>query len=133
MGVALFIVAERKVPKLETDVNGKGLGRCKGLDKLAEAAGVRPLMEFFSEDPDEALAAWEEMGDLDPPEGGFPPEAWFTAAEGLAVVRGLLKYLAENANAVKEAAAVADDLTDFERVLVGLEKAGVRWHLAIDY
>lgn len=133
MGVALFLVAERKVPQLEIDVNGKGLGRCEQLDKPAESAGVRPLMEFFSEDPDEALAAWEEMGDMDPPDGGFPPEAWFTAAEGLTTVRGLLKYLAAHPNADKHATAVSSDLQEFEQVLTGLEQAGVRRHPAVDY
>jgi hypothetical protein len=133
MGVALYIVAERETPGLDVGVNGKPLGRCDELDKLAESAGVRPLMQFFSQDPDEALAEWEEMGDLDPPEGAFPPEAWYTAAEGLVTVRGLLKYLAAHLTAVKEASRVADDLREFEQVFVGLEKADVRWHLAVDY
>jgi len=133
MGVALFIVTERKVPQLDIEVNGRGLGRSDQLDKLAASAGVRPLMEFFSQDPDEALEEWEAMGDLDPPEGAFPPEAWFTPAEGLTTVRGLLDYLATNPDADPHAEEVADDLREFEQVFVGLEKADVRWHLAIDY
>ncbi len=49
MGVALFIVAEREVEGLDVFVNGKALARCDDLDRLAIAAGVRPLMDYLSQ------------------------------------------------------------------------------------
>ena len=132
MSVALFIVAERKVCGLSTDVNGKALGRSSHLDKLAERAGVRPLMDFFSEDPDEAAEMAEELG-REVPVGGFPPTQWHMAADGLASVRGMLTHLTAHPDAIPHAQAVADDLQEFEAVLVGLAAKGVRWHLAVDY
>jgi hypothetical protein len=132
MSVALFIVTEREVPGLETDVNGKALGRSNRLDKLAKQAGVRPLMDFFSEDPEEAVEMAEELG-RPVPAGGFPPVEWHTAVDGLVTVRGLLAYLAVHPDAIPKAADIADDLREFEQVLAGLEQVNVRWHLAVDY
>lgn len=132
MSVALFVVAERKVKGLDTEVNGKALGRCEHLDRLARAAGVREFMEFFSEDPTEASATAEEFG-LETPPGGFPAEQWFPAEAGLVTVRGLLGHLAANPSAVSDAERIAEDLREFESVLAALSAAGVRWHLAVDY
>jgi hypothetical protein len=97
MGVALFIVPEREVPGLNVFVNGKALGRAKHLDRLAVEAGVRPLMEFFSQAPAEAKA-WIEDEGMAPPEGGFPPIEWFPAEDGLTTVCGLLSHLATNSS-----------------------------------
>src|SRR5690606_33731657 len=92
MGVALYIVPERDVPGLDVFVNGKALGLSSHLDRLAERAGVRPLMQFFSLSPEEAHGFFEEEG-AEPPAEGFPPEEWYPAEEGLATVLGLLNYL----------------------------------------
>ena len=134
MGVALFIVAEREVPGLDTFVNGKALGRAKPrqLDRLAQAAGVRPLGEFYSISPEEAVAAVEGFGG-EMPAGGYPPERWFPAEDGLASVRGLLAHLAASPDAIREVDAIRDDLQQFQEVLSGLAAAGVGWHLAVDY
>ena len=92
MGVALFIVPEREVEGLDTFVDGKALAHVENLDDLALAAGVRPLMEFFSASPDDFLGVLGEEGDdgeLHLPEGTeSPPVEWFDAESGLATVRG---------------------------------------------
>lgn len=134
MGVALYIVAEREVPGLDTFVNGKALGRAKPrqLDKLARAVGVPPLAGYFSQSADEAASVAEEFG-AEPPAGGFPPERWFPAEDGLVTVRGLQTHLAAAPNAIREAEAIREDLGQFERVLSALAAAGVGWHLAVDY
>lgn len=131
MSVAFFIVPEREVPGLDTDVNGKALGRSRGLQRVAQAAGVRPLMEFFSLELAEAESILEDEG-LDAPENGLPPVQWFPAAAGLTTVSGILAYLAVHPDSLREAEAVASDLREFESVLLQLDAAGVRWHLAVD-
>lgn len=73
MGAAYFIVSEEPLEGFDTFVDGKALAHASDqLDALAEAAGVRPLMDFFSMDPEEVdaifddlLAAEGEFGDLE--------------------------------------------------------------------
>jgi hypothetical protein len=130
--MALFIVPEREIPGLDVFVNGKALGHSEELDRLAERAGVRPLMEFFSQDPAEAAAFFEDEG-ADPPDDGFPPEVWFPAADGLTTVRGLLSYLEANPTEVKDSSGLIEDLKEFESLLGRLASEGVGWHLAVDF
>lgn len=136
MSVAYFIVPERAVPELDCFVNGKALARVSdgAIERVCREAGVRSLMEFFSQDPEETAAFCEDSGIAAPP-GGFPPEQWFTATEGLLTVRALLARVGELAATAPEWAAdgVADDLRQYEEVLAALDRAGVRWHLAVDF
>lgn len=146
MGVALFIAAERTVEGLDTFVDGKALAHCRPagakkrlgrasmrrLEALSQEAGVRPLMEFFGESPEFVSEFLAEEGE-EPDPGGLPPEQWFSAAEGLATVRGLLAYLTNHPGAAAEVDRLIEDLRQFEEVLSGLEDAGVRWHLAVDF
>jgi hypothetical protein len=137
MSTALFIVPEHEVEGLDTFVDGKALAHVKDLDGLAHAAGVRPLMDFFSETEGDLLGVFGEEGDdgeLHLPEGMEVPEtAWFDAATGLETVRGLLRYLAAHPDAIPRSRSVVEDLRGFEEVLSGLDKAGVRWHLSVDF
>lgn len=132
MGVAFFIVPERDVAGLDVFVNGKALAHCDRLDELMAQAGVRPLMEFFSQDPAEAAAFCEAEG-VELPEDGFPPVDWYSADDGLATVRGLLAYLDANPSALADAENVVGDLREYETVLSALAAEGVRWHLAVDF
>ena len=131
VGVALYIVAEREVPDVDTQVGGKALGRSNNLDRLATRVGVRPLMDYFSTDPVQAAAHIEELGEEPPTD--IPEEVWFPAEDGLVTVRGLLRHLEANPTAIPDAAEIVAELREFEGVLVGLAAAGVRWHLAVDY
>jgi hypothetical protein len=146
MGVALFIVPERQVDGVDVFVDGKALARCRPagtkqrlgrsagrhLEALAREAGVRPLMEFFSQNLDEAIALIDDAGG-EPPPGGLPPEQWFPASEGLATVRGLLDYLTSRPDGAAEIDALVEDLRQFESVLGHLEAAEIGWHLAVDF
>jgi hypothetical protein len=132
MGVALFIVPEREIPGLDVFVNGKALGHSEELDRLAERAGVRPLMGFFSQDPAEAAAFFEDEG-IDAPEDGFPLEEWFPAEEGLTTIRGLLSYLEANPAEVPDSSGLIEDLKEFESLLGRLASEGVGWHLSVDF
>jgi len=150
MGVEYTIRAEREIDGLDLYVNGKALAHCEDLGPIAERAGVRPLLSFFSQDPDEARAFREE-NDIPPPPEGYPPIRWFDAADGLATVRSLIVQLEADPSIVTGAPAEGDDadasykpwapdadelisdLHEFEDVLDQLDDAGVRWHLSVDF
>ncbi len=132
MGAALYIVPERDVEGFDTTIDGKALGHSEQLDQLAELAGVRPLMEFFSQDAEE-LAEFLEAEGIEPPLNALPAEQWFLAEDGLLSVRGILSYLAANPNATPHVPAIIEDLKAFESVLGRLGSEGIRWHLAIDF
>ena len=89
-------------------------------------------MEFFSQNPEEALALIADTGG-EPPPDGLPPEQWFPASEGLATVQGLLDYLTSHPEAAAETDALVEDLRQFDSVLGQLEAAAVKWHLAVDF
>jgi hypothetical protein len=132
MSVTLYIVAEREIPGLDVFVSGKALGHSEHVDLLAEAAGVKSLMEFYSQDPMDAELFPEDKA-IEPPEGGFPPPEWYSADDGLRTVWGLLSYLNEHPYAVPDVPALIEDLREFDSVLSRLASEGVRWHLAVDY
>ena len=131
MSVAYYIVPERPVPDLDCFVDGKALAHVRDgvIERVCREAKVRPLEDFLSDSPEETAATFEHEG-IDLPPDGFPPEQWFAAADGLETVRALLARLGE---LERKGTRVADDLRNYEEVLVGLERAGVRWHLAVDY
>ena len=132
MSVALYIVLERPIPGFDHSVNGKALGRAgEVLDVLAEKAGTKPLMKFFSASPEEmsAVAADHAVGADD--ETQFPPEQWFAADEGLATIRGLRN--AARTERAENLEKILADLDEFERVLGLAKEHGVGWHLAVDY
>lgn len=93
------------------------------------------MMEFFSADPEDAAEAmdFEEGEDVDPGSEKPAPLTWHPAAEGLATVRGLIKYIENNRGATDRADKVIADLREFEAVLNRLAADGIRFHLAIDY
>jgi hypothetical protein len=130
----LYIVAEREIadfePHLET--NGRGLSEESGrFDRVAREVGVRPLMEFFSVDPEEAAAFLEAEGGEPPDE--VPEEMWFTPEEGLRTVRALSAWLTEHPRAFADTAGLIEEQNDFDAALSRLAREGVRWHLAVDF
>lgn len=126
MGAALYIVLNRKIPDFDTFVNGKALSRHEEtLSNLALKLGVRPLIEFFSLDPEED--DFEEFG--------FQPEEtqWYSPSEGLITVRALLAALPSLGLDLLETQDIQEDLEEFERVLQKAVDVDAQWHLAVDY
>src|SRR5690242_10573970 len=64
-------------------------------------------------------------------------EQWFSPADGLRTVRALLEHLDENPRSFKgdevDPAAIEEDLEAIEQIISAAQKAGVRFHLSIDY
>jgi len=127
MGAALFIELEEEIPGFDPFMDGKALSKASDpLDSIAKSLGVRPLMEFFSADP--------EMAAEFLPEGvEAPAQSWFSAAEGLVTVRALHAHLTANSSSVQKPGQVLTDLANMERVLATAEASGVKWCLQVDF
>jgi hypothetical protein len=124
MGAALYIVAENKPEEMDLFVNGKALSKADArLSSAAMKLGVRELMSFFSQNPEEAAEFMEENAPA------LPPAQWFDPADGLTTVKALLAHFSGS----PADAAVVGDLREFEAVLERLKAAGLRWHLAVDF
>lgn len=135
MSTALYIVLERPIPNFDAFVNGKSAAQAlERLEAVAKQLGVRPLMEFFSIDPEEAADFLGEHGASDEEVvSGLSPSQWFAAQEGIDTVRGLLDHLRSNRSSVANSEEVIRDLEEFERVLAMAEQEHTKWHLAMDY
>ncbi len=139
MGESFFIVAEVTAEGGELFFVGDALVHChpvgakprpewapfRHLDALAQEAGVPPLSEFISEDP--MTAGWRFFGDVRAEPTTTP--RWFTAAEGIATVRGLLDYLTTHTEKVADVRRVIAGLRECEEVVRHLGNKGVLWHL----
>jgi hypothetical protein len=133
MSLDCSIVWQGDVPGLWPVESGESLQRSGLLDR-DPGNGLRRLSEFFSSSPEELLEFLEYFPEDQRPKlpaGGFPPEQFFPAEEGLATVRAHLAFLEANPTAMRNAPAVIEDLRDFERVLARLAAAGVPFHLTI--
>jgi hypothetical protein len=126
MGAALYIALEREIPDFDPFLNGKALSEASDqLDAFAATLGVRPLMEFFSADPEMAAEFLDG--------GSGPPQCWFLASDGLDTVRALYSHLTDNPSALRKTQMVLEDLSDMERVLTKASEHGVGWCLQVDF
>ncbi|HMC89269.1 MAG TPA: hypothetical protein VKI17_06960, partial [Gemmataceae bacterium] len=88
-----------------------------------------------SEEVDEFLddfPADEQRFPTTPAQPSFDAD-WFDAEAGLVTVRGLIRYLTDNARAAMNPQELKADLQDFETVLDRLAREGIRRHLAVDF
>jgi hypothetical protein len=129
---AFYIVLQEKIPGLDpTGLEGRTLSKhSEKLAELAKQAHVTPLLSFFSANPEEAFGLLDEDA-TGQPGVPIPEEQWFHADEGLTTIEALLQSLATAPSA--EAAAMAQELTEFQRVLKAARSRNIRWHLGIDY
>jgi hypothetical protein len=133
MGAELFIVLERQASDVETYVNGRHLSQAEPqLDELAVQAGVTPLMNFFSQDPEEALEMMADIG-VDADDVKLPEETWFEPTEGLKTVQTLIERLTERPELCENAAEIVGELEEFQAVLTYAQRESIRWHLGVDF
>ncbi len=125
MGVAYFIVLERKIDGLDAIFDGKMLAlAAEDLDAIAPQLGVRTISEFISIDPAQAASFMNDEG-IDVGNMELPALQQFSAQDGLATVRALLTR--------PEATPAVQDLQDCERILSIAAQHGVGWHLEVDF
>jgi hypothetical protein len=129
---AYYIVLQEIIPEVvDVGLEGRALSKYNDkLEALAEEAGVKPLLSFFSLSREDVLGLLE--GD-DVAQRGIqiPDKQWFSAEEGLKTITALLQSLREMSP--DEGPAIASDLLGFRIVLEAARAHNIGWHLAIDY
>ena len=131
MAQAILITLEKEVPEAAAYAKGKtGKALARESDRLDSAARrrrVTPITSLLSENPAALVAEMQAQG-FDPSKMRVPPEQWFAAADGLATVRALGEYVAENLNDFKQPNPILRDLKASEALLAAAHAAGVRFH-----
>jgi len=125
-------VLQEKIPGVDAiGLEGRALSKYNSkMESLAKAAGVTPLINFFSVNETELPPLLEDRV-ISEHAARKVEEAWFPAQEGLRTVDTLLKVLA--AQSAPENSTLVQELMEFRRVLESAETQKVRWHLGIDY
>lgn len=132
MAQAILVTPERELPDATAayakSKTGKALAReLERVDFAARKCKVTQPSALLSEDP-AALIEQMKADGFDPSKMRVPPEQWFPAADGLAVVRGLIGHVRANLNDFKQPNAILRDLKAAEALLAAAEAAGVRFH-----
>src|SRR5258707_9042992 len=107
MSAAFYIVLERPIEGFDHSVNGKALARAgELLESLANKIGTKPLMKFWSADPEELSEIAGDLGvTVKTNAKPLSSQQWFPAADGLVTVQGL------------RAAARAEEIVNLEKVI----------------
>lgn len=129
----LFIVLHREIPGFDSQVNGRMLSEREPLlTRLAKTIDVVPLMEFFSQDPEEGAGFLEDLG-VDPSEVELPEETWFSSLQGLQTVQTLRDHLLAHPATMPDTDRIVEELEDWIRVLNKATQEKIPWHLAVDF
>ncbi|MEQ8172563.1 MAG: hypothetical protein ABRQ38_27010 [Candidatus Eremiobacterota bacterium] len=129
MGVAYYIVLEKDIPGKNTFIDGKALAKEeKKLKEISHLQGVKDLMSFFSNSPDEVEEFFDEYCDT----MEIPETEWFSPDEGLQTVRAILDYVEMNPGSFIRKKSLLEDLKNFEDILLEAQKYNLKWHLSID-
>jgi hypothetical protein len=134
MAKSITITLERDLPDAMAAFAkakaGKAMAReADRIDFAARRKNVTQPTSLLSENP-AVLAEQMAAEGFDPTRMRLPPERWFTAAEGLIVMRALIEHITANLNDFKQPNPILRDLKALEAVLVAADAAGVRFHLA---
>lgn len=124
---ALMIRLAKKSGPLSEDGGNEDLfehkaaaGSLKALDRLAADAGVPPLSQFVSEDPENVYDLVDDEDEAEQLLAELPPVKWSDPSEALATIAALVARLAKEKGdilGIKNAAKTTLDLRDFETIL----------------
>ena len=135
MARAILVTLEKDLPDpapaaayAKAGGGGKALAReIERLDFAARKCKVAQPTSLLSENPAALIEQMKATG-FDPAKMRIPPEQWFPAADGLAVVRALVEHVGANLNDFKQPNPILRDLRAAEALLAAAAAAGVRFH-----
>ena len=132
MAQAILVTLEKEVPEASNAYQKSGTGKAlarelERVDFAARKVKVTQLSSLLSENPSALIEEMKAQG-FDPAKMRIPPEQWFPAADGLAVVRALVAHVGANLNDFKQPNPILRDLRAAEALLAAADAAGVRFH-----
>ena len=132
--IALAIAFEREITGVDPRAfDGRNLGSARHtIDAIAHEYDLPGLGEFVAFSRAEAEALAEDMK-FDAPTVGSESGRWFSAANGLEVVRQILAHLEENPDDVPNAGSLRAGLRSLESLLARADADDVRFRLSVDY
>jgi len=122
----LFVRLARKSGPLDEDGGDEMLmehkavaGALKALDRLAGEAGLLPLSQFISEDPENVMDLVDDEDEAEELLAKMPPLKWFEPGEAIPTVSALVAHLAkqEDVTGIKSISKTVKELRDFETIL----------------
>src|SRR5438046_491925 len=121
MALAIVVTLEKELPESAAYAkagSGKALAReSDRIDSAARRKSVTPPTSLLSESQAALIEQLKAEG-FDPSKMRLPPEQWFTAADGLKTVRGLIEHVSANLNDFKQPNPILRDLKAVETLLV---------------
>jgi hypothetical protein len=131
MAQAILVTLEKEILEVAAyrkSGTGKALAReLQRVDFAARKVKVTQPSSLLSENPAALIEEMKAQG-FDPAKMRVPPEQWFPAAEGLAVLRALIPHVTANLNDFKQPNPILRDLKAAEALLAAAQAQGVRFH-----
>jgi hypothetical protein len=132
MAQPIIISLEKPLPDSQATYikasSGKALGReLEKLDFAARCRNIPSLSSYLSESQAVLIEQLKDQG-FDPSKMRLPAEQWFSAAEGLTIIRTLAAYVNAKLNDFKQPNPILRDLKAAEVLLAAAESASVRFH-----
>src|SRR4051812_19240893 len=132
MAQAILVTLEKELPEASAAYAKSGTGKAlareaERVDFAARKCKVTQPSTMLSESS-AALIEQLKADGFDPSKMRIPPEHWYPAAEGLAVVRALIEHIGANLNDFKQPNPILRDLKAAEALLSAAEATGVRFH-----
>src|ERR1700733_3855983 len=121
MAQPIIITLENPLPDAQTAYakasSGKAIGReLEKLDFASRCRNIPSLASLLSESQAILIKQLTDQG-FDPVKMRLPAEQWFSAADGLAIVRALSKYVNAKLNDFKQPNPILRDLKAAEALL----------------
>lgn len=129
----LTIVLQRQIAGLDPDVNSHAIAESEPiLERLARRLNVVPLMEFYSQDPVEAVELM--LGHpVDTNQFELPERTWYSSLQGLETIQTLRDHLQLHPAGIPDPMGVLAELTQWRDVLTRAAQENVPWHLGVEY
>jgi hypothetical protein len=132
MAQRIIVALEKPLPDAEAAYakvsSGKALGReLEKLDFAARCEDIPSITSRLSESQTSLIEQLKNQG-FDPSKMRLPIEQWYSAADGLTILRTLAEYVNAKLNDFKQPNPILRELKAAEALLAAAQATDVRFH-----